>query len=146
MLKAFEFIATICATIFAGAALYINIVEHPARMELETKMAALHWAPSYKRATLLQAPLALVSFCSGVVAWILGAGLGWLVAALLIGAVVPVTYLVIMPTNHKLLTSNRDLSSPETRALLELWGVLHAIRTCLSLLSSGLYLWLTHGV
>ena len=146
MLKAFELIATVCATLFAGAALYINLVEHPSRMGLETEMAALHWAPSYKRATWLHAPLALLSFGSGVVAWSLGAGLGWLVAALLIGAVVPVTYLIIMPTNQKLLTSGRDLSSPETRALLMRWGELHAIRTCLSLLSSGLYLWLTHGV
>jgi len=36
------------------AALYVNVAEHPARMGLETKMAALQWAPSYKR-PLLQA-------------------------------------------------------------------------------------------
>jgi Domain of unknown function (DUF1772) len=142
VLRGIEFIATLCAAIFAGAALYINLVEHPARMGLETKMAALEWAPSYRRATWMQAPLALVSLGSGVVAWCLGAGLGWLVAALLIGAVVPVTFLVIMPTNRKLLDSARDLSSPGTRALLERWANLHAIRTCLSILASGLYLWL----
>ena len=51
MLQAFEFIATLCAALFAGAALYINLVEHPARMGLETRIAALQWAPSYKRAT-----------------------------------------------------------------------------------------------
>jgi anthrone oxygenase-like protein len=141
-----EFIATLCASIFAGAALYINLVEHPARMGLETKMAALQWAPSYKRATWMQAPLALVSFGAGVAAWYLGAGRGWLVAALLIGAVVPVTFLVIMPTNHMLLASGRDLSSPETHALLLRWAKLHAIRTWLSLLSSGLYMWLILGV
>jgi hypothetical protein len=145
LLQALEFIATLCATIFAGAALYVNLVEHPARMGLETKMAALQWAPSYKRATWMQAPLALVSLCSGVAAWYLGAGSGWLVAALLIGAVVPVTFLVIMPTNHKLLASGRDFSSPETRALLVRWAKLHAIRTCLSLLSAGLYMWLVLG-
>jgi hypothetical protein len=67
MLHAFELIATLCAALFAGAALYINVAEHPARMSLETRIAVLQWAPSYKRATWLQAPLALVSFLSGVV-------------------------------------------------------------------------------
>ena len=85
MLQAFEFIAALSAALFAGAALYINLAEHPARRGLDTRMAALHWAASYKRATWMQAPLALLSFLSGVVAWSMGAGTGWLVAALLIG-------------------------------------------------------------
>ena len=142
MLQALKFIATFAAVLFAGAALYINVAEHPARMALETKMAALQWAPSYKRATLLQAPLALVSFVTGTAAWLLGAGVWWFVAALLIGAVVPFTFIVVMPTNHKLLSPGRDLTSVETRELLQKWGKLHAVRTVLSLAASVIYLWL----
>ena len=142
MLQALEFIATFAAVLFAGAALYINVAEHPARMGLETKMAALQWAPSYKRATLLQAPLALVSLMAGSVAWLSGANLWWLVAALFIGAVVPFTFVVVMPTNHKLLAPDRDLTSVETRELLQKWGKLHAVRTVLSLAASVIYLWL----
>ena len=142
MLHASEFIATFCAALFAGAAIYINIVEHPSRMGLETRIAAAQWAPSYKRATWLQAPLALVSFLTGVTAWLLGAGIGWLVAALFIGSVVPFTFIGIMPTNHKLLTPGRDLSSAETRILLERWGRLHAVRTALSMVASVINIWL----
>jgi len=69
VLHACEFIAALCAALFAGAALYITLAEHPARMGLETRLAALQWAPSYKRATWMQVPLALLSFLSGVVAW-----------------------------------------------------------------------------
>jgi hypothetical protein len=58
---------------------------------------------------------------------------GWLVAAVLIGLVVPFTFIGIMPTNKSLLLSGRDLASPDTRALLERWGRLHAVRTALSL-------------
>ena len=142
MLHALQFIATLSAALFAGAALYINLVEHPARMGLETRIAASQWAPSYKRATWLQAPLALVSFLAGAAAWLMGAGVTWFVAAVLIGAVVPFTLIVIMPTNHKLLAPGRDLNSPETRVLLEDWGKLHAVRTGLSLLATVLFIWL----
>jgi hypothetical protein len=135
-----EFVATLSGALFAGAALYINVAEHPARMGLETRMAALQWAPSYKRATWLQAPLALLSLACGIAAWLLGAGSSWLIAALLVGAVVPFTFAVIMPTNNKLLAPGRDLNSPETRALLVHWGRLHAVRTALSLAGVVVYL------
>jgi hypothetical protein len=137
-----EFIATLAAALFAGAALYINVAEHPSRMGLETRMAALQWAPSYKRATWLQAPLAILSLLCGEAVWLLGGGRGWLVAAVLVGAVVPFTLVVIMPTNKRLLASDRDLSSSETRELLVLWGRLHAIRTLLGLAGAVVYLWL----
>ena len=145
MLHTLQFIATFSAAIFAGAALYINLVEHPARMGLETSIAASQWAPSYKRATWLQAPLALLSFLAGAAVWLAGGGVAWLVGTVLIAAVVPFTFIVIMPTDHKLLASGRDLSSPETRALLEKWGKLHAVRTGLSLLATVLFIWLPCG-
>ena len=145
MLHALQFIATLCAGLFAGAALYINVAEHPARMGLETSIAAKQWAPSYKRATWMQAPLALVGFVAGAAAWLMEAGAGWLVAAVLIGAVVPFTFIAIMPTNHELLAPGRDLDSAETRSLLASWGKLHAVRTALSLLALVLYTWLLLG-
>jgi Domain of unknown function (DUF1772) len=141
MLHLFEFIATVTAALFAGAALYINLVEHPARMLLETKSAALQWAPSYRRATWMQAPLALVSLGTGLLSWWMGGGMAWAIAALLIGAVVPFTFLGIMPTNHSLLEPGRDLESLETRALLDKWVKLHAVRSVLSLLATVLYAW-----
>ena len=55
LISLIEFVAALTAGLFAGAALYINVAEHPSRMGLETRMAALQWAPSYKRATWLQA-------------------------------------------------------------------------------------------
>lgn len=80
-----------------------------------------------------------------VVVWLQGGGLGWLVAALLVGSVVPFTLVIVMPTNHKLLAPDRDLSSTETRQLLIRWGHLHAIRTVLSLVGTLIYLWLLLG-
>jgi hypothetical protein len=140
MLVVFQFLAVLCCILFAGAAIYINLVEHPARMGCDTKTAATVWAPSYKRATVMQAPLAVISFLAGVVAWLLGGGLLWLIGAVLIGLVVPFTFIAVMPTNHQLLAPGRDLSSVETRSLLEKWGRLHAVRSALSFLASIMYL------
>lgn len=142
MLAIVEFIAVLSCTLFTGAAIYINFVEHPARMGSDTKTAATAWAPSYKRATVMQAPLAILSLFAGVATWLLGGGLMWLVGAILIGLVVPFTFLAIMPTNHKLLAPGRDLSSSETRALLERWGRLHAVRSALGFSASVIFLWL----
>jgi hypothetical protein len=128
-----QFIATLACAVFAGAAVYINLVEHPARMSCSTAAAVAQWTPSYRRATWMQAPLALVGFVSAVIAWLAGAGMGWLVGGVLLGLVVPITLLVIMPTNRRLLSADLDKESDETRKLLNRWNTLHGIRTALSI-------------
>ena len=139
MLETLKLLATLSSGLFAGAALYITLVEHPVRALLETRAAATQWAPSYKRATWMQAPLALAGLLAGVLVYALGGGLAWLIGALLLGAVVPVTFIVIMPVNHQLLAPGRDLDSAETRALLERWGHLHLLRTALSAIAFILF-------
>ena len=118
MFVVFQFLAVLCCILFAGAAIYINLVEHPARMGCDTKTAATVWIPSYKKATVMQAPLAVISFLAGVAVWLLGGGLLWLIGAALIGLVVPFTFVAVMPTNNQLLAPGRVLSSAETRSLL----------------------------
>jgi hypothetical protein len=146
MLMLLEFIATCAAGMFAGAALYVNVAEHPARMTLETKFAAAQWAPSYQRATRMQAPLAGLSLVAGFGSWLMGGGFGWAIAALLIGAVIPFTLIGIMPTNRALLAPGRDLNSAETRTLLEHWAKLHAVRTVLSVAATILNVCLALGL
>jgi anthrone oxygenase-like protein len=140
MLHLTQFVATISCAIFAGAAIYINLVEHPAHMSCGTQIAATVWAPIYKRATVMQAPLAILSFLAGVSSWLLGGGIIWFAGAVLIGLVVPFTLIAIMSTNRQLLAHGRDLSSTETRALLIKWSWLHAVRSLLGLLALVVYL------
>jgi hypothetical protein len=141
MIHVLQFIATFCTAIFSGAAIYVNVAEHPARMLGDTHSALAQWAPSYKRATLMQAPLALIGCCACIATWLLGADAWWFFAGLLIGAVVPFTLIVIMPTNRKLEATDLDAASAETRALLGHWSKLHAVRTALSLLATVILLW-----
>jgi hypothetical protein len=125
-------LATTSAGLFCGAAVYINLVEHPARMSCGTEFAVRESCPSYRRATMMQASLALVGLGLGLAAaWDLGDW--WVTAgALLLGAVVPFTLLVILPTNHRLMDSSLDPRGPEAARLLARWNRLHAVRSALS--------------
>jgi len=131
----FQLIATLCAAIFTGAAIYINLVEHPARMSLGTAVALAEWKPSYRRATLMQAPLAIAGLAAALGAWVVGAGRAWLVGGLLLGAVVPFTLLVIFATNEQLQRLDPAIAGDLDRArvLLDRWNRLHAVRSALSL-------------
>src|SRR5262249_10164956 len=72
-------IAGLASRLFAGAGVYINLVEHPAGGQCGMEVAVTQFGPSYHRATLLQVPLASTGFAAGAGAWISGGGLGWLV-------------------------------------------------------------------
>ena len=143
MLAVFQFITILSSAIFAGAAIYINVAEHPARMGCDTKTAVTVWAPSYKRAYVMQASLAVMGFISGLTIWFLNRDIMWLLGATFIGAVIPFTFIVIMPTNQKLLAPERDLNSMETRELLVKWGKLHAVRSVLSFIALVIYVGLS---
>jgi hypothetical protein len=93
-------VATLCAGVFAGAAIYITLVEHPARLECGTAAAVAEFTPSYRRAARLQASLAAMGSLSAVAAWWQGHGSAFLTGGLLLGSVIPFTLLVILPTNR----------------------------------------------
>jgi hypothetical protein len=127
-----KLIAILAAGLFSGAAIYINLVEHPARMECGTAAALAQWAPSYKRATVMQASLGVIGFLSAMGAWFLRGGVLWLPGGILLGLVIPLTLIVILPTNRKLLSPGLNKESSEARRLLDRWNRLHAVRSVLS--------------
>jgi len=125
-------LSTVCAGLFSGAALYINLVEHPARVSAGAATALRVFAPSYRRASVLQGSLAVAGSLLGfAAAWALGDRAAAAAAALL-GAVVPYTLAVLFPTNKQLLDPALDAGSPRAAALLRRWNALHAVRTLLS--------------
>jgi len=136
-----EVLAALCAGLFAGAALYINIVEHPARMSCGTRLALTEFAPSYKRATWMQASLAALGSLGAIAAWLAGASIIWLAGGLLLGAVIPFTILVILPTNKRLLDPSLDKDSQLAGQLLRRWAKLHAVRSGMSLASFLIFLY-----
>jgi len=119
----------VSAGLFAGAAIYITLVEHPARVECGTAIALAQFGPSYRRAAVMQALLAAIGCLAAVGAWMREGGAVVLIAGVALGAVIPFTLIVIFPTNKRLLDPALDRHSPEATALLARWGTLHAIRS-----------------
>jgi len=137
-----EFVAVLSCSLFTGASVYISFVEHPARMQCGVEIAATQFAPSYRRATVMQATCAALGLLSSVAAWLTGATFWWLVGGIMLGAVIPFTLIVILPTNKQLLSPTLDRRSAPTGQLLALWGKLHAVRSVLSGLALLLFLYL----
>ena len=127
-----EFVAALCAGTFSGAAIYINLVEHPARLECGPAAAVAEFGPSYRRAAVMQASLAAVGSLASFIAWWQGLGASLLVAGLLLSSVIPFTVFVMLPTNKRLFDPALDRTSHETIVLLHRWGRRHAVRSAAS--------------
>jgi hypothetical protein len=134
-------LALIAAALFTGAALYVSACEQPARLHLDDNALLTQWKPAYKRGTAMQAPLAIVGALLGVIAWWQTGDWRWPFGGAIILLNWPYTFLVIMPVNNALLALDETGNDPRCRASIEQWGRLHAGRTALGILATGIFVW-----
>ena len=141
MTEELTLLALVVAAAFTGAAVYVNLVEHPARRTLDARAALQEWQPAYKRGAAMQASLALVGFVLAGAAALLGGGAMVAAGALFMIAPWPWTYLAIMPLNKRLLAMKPDTVGPELHPMLEQWEVLHRVRTLLGAAATACLFW-----
>ncbi len=137
-------LALAVAAAFTGAAVYVSVAEQPARLALDDKALLREWRPSYKRATAMQASIAIVACVFGLIAWWMTGMPGYLVGAVAIILPWPWTLLAMMPTNRLLEAMDIDADNPQARPLIVKWGQMHLVRTALGLLATIAFLWASH--
>ena len=139
-MAALRFIAIMCSALFAGAALYISLVEHPARMSAGVPVALQEFRPSYRRAAVFQISMAVVACVSSFAVSIFTSLWIWFLGGGLTGLMLPFTVIFIMPTNRILLDPHSSLKESDAQKLLDRWARLHLIRTIAGMLGFAILL------
>jgi Anthrone oxygenase len=134
-------LALVIAALFTGAAVYINIAEQPARLQLDDQSMLSQWKHAYRRGTAMQAPLAIIGFLAGVLAWRQTGDWRWLIGAVVLIANWPYTFIGVMPTNKDLMATDPAHAGSQSRRLIEKWAMLHAVRAGLGVAATAIFLW-----
>jgi hypothetical protein len=134
-------LALIAAALFTGAAVYVNVAEQPARLALDDRASLAEWKAAYHRGFAMQGPLALIGFSLGLIAARTEMDWRWVAGAFMLLANWPFTLIAILPTNKLLMEIPPQNAGPKSRALIRVWGRLHAVRSGLGATATVLFLW-----
>ncbi|MFZ1962571.1 MAG: DUF1772 domain-containing protein [Roseiarcus sp.] len=133
-------LALVLAAAFSGAALYVNLVEQPARLALEDQAMLNEWAPSDRRGVALLAGLALLSAALGLVAYFTSQDVRWAIGALIVILSWPYTFFAMAPLNDQILTlAPRDIGA--ARVLVRQWGLFEWGQTGIGVAACLVFLW-----
>jgi uncharacterized membrane protein len=133
-------LALICSAAFSGAALYLNLVEQPARLALDDRSLLSEWKPSDRRGFALMATLALIAAILALAAYFDTQDLRWLIGALIQIASWPYTYFAIVPLTNRILELS-GTGATSARELVRTWGFLEIGQTAIGVAACLVFLW-----
>jgi hypothetical protein len=132
--------ALVFAAMFTGAALYLNIVEQPARSALDDRALLSEWRISDRRGFALLATLALIAAVLALMAYFESQDVRWLVGALIVIASWPYTFFAIVPVTNRILALTPS-DAEQLRAAVRAWGLLEIGQTAIGVAGCLVFLW-----
>lgn len=126
-----ELAAVGLAGMFSGGAVYVAWAEHPARLRVPVREAVAQFGPSYRRAAVLQASLAVATLAAGLTAWGEDDSGAWLLGSACMAGVLAFTMATLLKPSYQLIRG--EGSDEQLRRTLRWWGHLHLVRTALGL-------------
>ena len=112
------------AASFLGAAIYIGVVEQPARLALSGRAMIQEWKLSNRRGTLTLSVFAVISAILAYVQFRADGDVRWIIGGITILASWPYAYFVMMPVNVWLFAISPGRAVSPARKLMRDWGLL----------------------
>lgn len=129
------------AAVFLGAALYISLVEQPARLALSTRAMLDEWITSNRRGTVMLSVFAVVSAILAYLQFSANGDVRWLIGGTIIVASWPYAYFVIVPVNVWLYAIPPGRAVSTARKLMRDWGLLEWGHVLIALAACGVFAW-----
>ena len=112
------------AAAFLGAAVYIGLVEQPARLALGGRAMIKEWAQSNHRGTVMMSALAVVSAILAFIQFKTDGDVRWIIGGVIILASWLYAYFVMVPVNIWLCAVPLARPVSPVRKLMRDWGLL----------------------
>jgi hypothetical protein len=112
------------AASFLGAAIYVGLVEQPARLKLSGAAMLREWTLSNRRGTFLLSVMAVVSAVLAYIQFRANGDVRWLIGGAIILTSWPYAYFVMMPVNVWLAAIPPERPISAARQLMRDWGLL----------------------
>jgi hypothetical protein len=132
------------AAAFLGAAIYIGLLEHPARLKLSIRAMVCEWAESNQRGTILLTALSVVSASLAVVQYRTSGDVRWILG----GLAILTSWLnyVLLPVSICLRAIPPAKEAAPARKLMQDWGLLAWGYTLIGLAARGAFAWVLRAV
>ncbi len=95
-------IALFCCALFAGAATYVSLVEHPAMDEGAMELADTSVPAAHPRPAIFQACLGVIGSLAAMLAGSAGGAMWWLAGGTVLGAAAALQVFAVLPLTRRL--------------------------------------------
>jgi hypothetical protein len=126
---------------FLGAAIYIGLVEQPARLALGPRAMLREWMLSNRRGTPVLSVMAVASAILGFIQFKANGDVRWIIGGVTILASLPYAYFVMMPVNVWLFAIAPGKAVSPARKLVRDWGLLEWGHAVIGLAAVGAFTW-----